>query len=128
MKKYAIAAALGAMLAGPALADPVHGVWKTEVDDGNYALVKFSDCGAALCGVISGAYAADGSKVASDNVGKQLVWGMTASGGGKYAGGTIWQPSTGKKFKSKMTLSGNTLKVAGCVGPICKKQTWSRVK
>jgi uncharacterized protein (DUF2147 family) len=26
-----------------------------------------------------------------------------------------------------MALSGNTLKVSGCVGPICRKQTWSRV-
>lgn len=127
MKRFAAVAALGALLAGPAMADPVHGIWKTEVDDGAYAYITMSNCGAELCGVISRTFNGDG-EYKSPNIGKQLVWGMNSNGSGKYAGGTIWQPSTGKKFRSKMTLNGNTLKVAGCVGPICKKQTWSRVK
>ncbi|KCV80948.1 hypothetical protein ATO10_14894 [Actibacterium atlanticum] len=127
MKRFAAVAALGALLAGPAMADPVHGIWKTEVDDGSYAYITFSNCGAELCGVISRTFNGDG-EYKSPNIGKQLVWGMSNDGPGKYAGGTIWQPSTGKKFRSKMTLNGNVLKVAGCVGPICKKQTWSRVK
>ena len=63
----------------------------------------------------------------SANIGKKLVWDMQAKGSGRYKRGKIWQPSTDKVFKSKMSLSGNTLKVSGCVGPICKKQTWSRV-
>lgn len=127
MKRVIAAAALAVGLAGPAMADPVLGVWKTQVDDGAYAHVTFSKCGAALCGVISKAFNASG-EISTPNVGKQLVWDMSPNGGGKYSGGKIWQPSTGKVYKSKMTLSGTTLKVAGCVGPICKKQTWTRVK
>ncbi|SMR81394.1 Uncharacterized conserved protein, DUF2147 family [Aliiroseovarius halocynthiae] len=127
MKKVIAAAALAVGLAGPALADPVLGVWKTQVDDGAYAHVTFSQCGAALCGVISKAFDSSG-EISTPNVGKQLVWDMSPNGGGKYSGGKIWQPSTGKVYKSKMTLSGSSLKVAGCVGPICKKQTWTRVK
>ena len=127
MKRVIAAAALAVGLAGPAVAEPVLGVWKTQVDDGAYAHVTFSQCGAALCGVISRTFNASG-EYKSENIGKQLVWDMNANGSGKYSGGKNWQPSTGKVYKSKMTLSGSTLKVAGCVGPICKKQTWTKVQ
>ncbi|MEP2784908.1 MAG: DUF2147 domain-containing protein [Pseudoruegeria sp.] len=110
-----------------ALADDVEGVWKTQVDDGAYAHIAMSPCGDKICGVISKAFDASG-EISSPNVGKQLVWDMVAQGGGKYAKGKIWQPSTDKVYKSKMQMSGNSLKVSGCVGPICKKQTWSRIK
>lgn len=125
MKTLAIAAAL-VMGATVATADPVKGTWKTQVDDGAYAHVTMSACGAKICGVISRTFNASG-EYKSKNLGKRLVWDMVPSGGGSYKSGKIWQPSTGKTYKSKMALSGNTLKVSGCVGPICKKQTWSRV-
>ncbi|MCT4554687.1 MAG: DUF2147 domain-containing protein [Pelagimonas sp.] len=121
-------AAMGlSLLASMAAADPVVGTWKTEVDDGSYAYVKMSTCGSNVCGVISRTFNASG-EYTSDTKGKRLVWDMVPEGGGKYRKGKIWQPSTGKVYSSKMALSGNTLKVSGCVGPICKKQTWSRVK
>ena len=123
-----VAAAVAAFgFAGAAFADPAVGTWKTQVDDGAYAHVKVSKCGAALCGTIARTFN-DTGEYKSKNIGKRLVWDMQSSGGGAYKNGQIWQPSTGKTFKSKMALSGNTLKVSGCVGPICKKQTWSRVK
>ena len=112
--------------AGAAFADPAEGTWQTQVDDGAYAHVKMSTCGANLCGTIARTFN-DTGEYKSENLGKQLVWDMTPEGGGAYKGGKIWHPSTGKTFKSKMALSGNTLKVSGCVGPICRKQTWSRV-
>lgn len=121
----AIVAGLG--FAGSAFADPAVGVWKTQVDDGAYAHVKMSQCGADLCGTIARTFNS-GGEYKSANLGKKLVWDMTPAGGGAYKSGKVWQPSTGKTFRSKMALSGNTLKVSGCVGPICKKQTWSRVK
>jgi len=123
-----VAAAVAAFgFAGAAFADPAVGTWKTQVDDGAYAHVKVSKCGAALCGTIARTFN-DTGEYKSKNIGKRLVWDMQPSGVGAYKNGQIWQPSTGKTFKSKMALSGNTLKVSGCVGPICKKQTWSRVK
>ncbi|WGW02221.1 DUF2147 domain-containing protein [Tropicibacter oceani] len=125
MKTRLLAAALVA-LAGMAHADPVEGIWKTQVDDGAYAHVTIAPCGAAICGVIARTFNSSG-EYKSENIGKKLVWDMQAAGSGNYKGGKIWQPSTGKVFSSKMALSGNTLKVSGCVGPICKKQTWSRV-
>lgn len=122
-----LTAAVAAMaFAGAAYADPALGTWKTQVDDGAYAHVKMSQCGAKICGTISRTFNASG-EYKSENLGKKLVWDMTPAGGGAYKKGKVWQPSTGKTYSSKMALSGNSLKVSGCVGPICKKQTWSRV-
>ena len=121
---YAAALALVTMT-GAALADPVEGVWKTQVDDGHYAHITMSACGDMICGVISRTFDANG-EIKTENLGKQLVWDMKVKGEGAYNKGKIWQPSTGKVFNSKMALSGDTLKVSGCVGPICKKQTWTR--
>lgn len=126
MKKFLATALAVATLGTAAWADPVAGTWKTEVDDGNYAYVTMAPCGSAVCGTISRTFNADG-EWKSANIGKKLVWDMQSAGSGSYKNGKIWQPSTDKVFKSKMSLSGNTLKVSGCVGPICKKQTWTRV-
>ncbi|MBY5971256.1 DUF2147 domain-containing protein [Ferrimonas balearica] len=127
MFKALVAAGLVALGAGAAMADPVEGIWKTEVDDGSYAHVTFAPCGGALCGVISRTFNNSG-EYQSANRGKPIVWDMQAEGNGKYGDGRIWQPSTDKVYRSKMELSGDVLRVAGCVGPICKKQTWTRVK
>lgn len=60
--------------------------------------------------------------------GMEIVRGMKASGGGKYAGGTILKPDEGKVYKSKMELveDGRKLEVSGCIAFICKSQTWLR--
>lgn len=127
MKKAMAAVILALGPAGTALADPAIGTWKTEVDDGAFAYVEIAKCGAALCGTIARTFNASG-EYNSANKGRQLVWDMQPTGNGAYKSGKIWQPSTDKTYRSKMALSGNTLNVSGCVGPICKKQTWSRVK
>lgn len=125
--KIRLAAILATLFfAGAAFADPVEGIWKTQVDDGAYAYVDMTLCGALICGTIARTFNADG-EYQSENIGKQLVWDMVAKGGGKYSGGKIWQPSKDEVFRSKMTLSGATLKVSGCVLLACKKQTWTRV-
>lgn len=127
MNKMILAAVFTVASAVTAMADPVDGVWKTQVDDGAYAHITMSGCGSSICGVISRTF--DGSgETKSENIGRKLVWDMKSSGGGAYKGGKIWQPSTDKIYSSKMSLKGNTLKVSGCFGPICKKQTWKRVK
>jgi len=126
MKKFLLAAALTVFGSGAAMADPVEGIWKTQVDDGAYAYVTIAPCGAKLCGVITQTFNNTG-EYQSPNLGKSLVWDMVARGGGSYKDGQIWQPSTDKIYSSKMALKGNVLKVSGCWGIICKKQTWNRV-
>ncbi|MEZ5779290.1 MAG: DUF2147 domain-containing protein [Paracoccaceae bacterium] len=127
MKKLTLAVAF-AFLAGAASADPVEGVWQTEPDDGAYALVTIEPCGAAFCGKISRTFNATG-EYQSPNLGKTLVIDMVPNGEGNYAG-KVWRPSNDKIYIGKIQLSGNSLKLAGCVagGLICSKQTWQRVQ
>src|SRR5690606_19312984 len=58
--------------------------------------------------------------------GMEIIRGMKAEGGGKYAGGTILKPDEGKVYKSKMELveGGRKLEVSGCIAFICKSQVW----
>ncbi len=124
----ALALAAGLSLtAGVASADPVLGTWKTQVDDGAYAHVKMVPCSGKICGVINRTFNASG-EYNSENKGKTLVIGMEPKGGNSYEG-KVWRPSNNKIYIGKMTLSGNALKLKGCVagGLICSSQTWSRV-
>lgn len=124
------AAALALAVATPALAaDPVLGTFKTETGDtGTFAHVELYECGPTICGVIRKAFDASGSEIQSDNVGKRMIWDMQSKGDGAYSGGKIWAPDRDKIYNSKMELSGQTLKVSGCVLVICRAQIWTRVQ
>ena len=128
MKELLLGAAMSLGVAGAALADPVEGVWKTQVDDGSYAYIDMSACGPAICGVIARTFNSDG-EYDSPNKGKTLVIDMVPKGDGSYAG-KVWRPSNDRIYIGKMHLSGNSLALRGCVagGLICSKQTWNRVK
>lgn len=129
MTRLAPAAALAAaLLAGPALAEPVLGTWQTQPDDGAYAHVQMAPCGGAICGKITRTFNASG-EYRSPNIGKTLVIDMKPQGGGKYAG-KVWRPSNDKVYTGKIELKGDRLSLAGCVagGLICSSQTWARVK
>lgn len=124
------AAAVACLIATPAAAaDPVIGTYKTQPGDtGRFAHVELYECDANICGVIRKAFDETGTEIESDTVGKRMIWDMTAKGGGSYSGGKIWAPDRDKIYTSKMSLSGNTLSVSGCVAIICRAQTWTRVK
>lgn len=127
MKHWILGAVLAVAGAGAALADPVEGMWKTQVDDGAYAHVKMAPCGSAFCGKIVKTFNNTG-EYKSPNLGKTLVIDMKPEGGGNYAG-KVWRPSNDKIYIGKISLSGNKMKLSGCVagGLICSKQTWSRI-
>ncbi|WP_371226427.1 DUF2147 domain-containing protein [Roseovarius sp. 2305UL8-3] len=129
MKSFAIAAAALMISTGAAFADPILGTWKTQPgDDGNYGLVTISKCGSQICGVLGQGFDSAGNKIDSPNIGRKMIWDMNADGGGKYSGGKIWAPDRDKTYNSKMALSGNSLKVSGCVLGICRSQNWTRAK
>ncbi|MCI2398927.1 DUF2147 domain-containing protein [Aliiroseovarius subalbicans] len=127
MKKFAIALVALIGMAAPALADPVLGMWKTEVDDGKYAHVDVHMCGAKICGKIVKSFE-NGAEYQSPNQGKNIIRGMVAVGGGKYEG-EVWRPSNDKIYIGKLQLNGSKLKMKGCVagGLLCKSQSWSRL-
>jgi uncharacterized protein (DUF2147 family) len=127
MKRVILAAVAVVGLAGVASADPAEGVWQTQPDDGAYAHVTISTCGAAVCGVISRTFDA-GGEYQSENLGRQLVIDMVPAEGGRY-NGSVWRPSNDKIYIGKMDLDGDRIELRGCVagGLICSSQTWARV-
>ena len=132
---------LGVSLAAAA-ADPVVGRWKTIDDETGKAksIVEITQAAnGTFVGHITEILQSDkGPNPVCDKckddrknkpiTGMEIIRGMKASGGGKYAGGTILKPDEGKVYKSKMALveGGQKLEVSGCIAFICKSQTWLR--
>ena len=120
-------AAAFVLCAGGAFADPLEGMWQTQVDDGAYAYVEISACGAAFCGTIERTFNADG-EYQSANIGRQIVIDMVPAQNGRY-NGSVWRPSNDKIYIGRMNLNGDSVRLRGCVagGLLCSSQTWTRV-
>lgn len=127
MKKFVLAA-VASVLASAAAADPAVGTWQTEVDDGSFAYISMAPCGNAVCGTIARTFENGGTEYQSPNLGKQIVIDMVPTGGGEYEG-QVWRPSNDKIYIGKMTVSGDALRLRGCVagGLICASQNWARI-
>ena len=111
-----------------ALADPVVGIWKTELDKKNLiSHIAISTCGAKICGKVLKAFDRSGKEVATPNVGKPLFWDMQPTGGGKYSDGTVYVATLNMKARGSMELNGNALRVTGGKGPACYGQPWTRL-
>ena len=122
-------AAVAALIASPAFADPVFGTWQTTADDnGNYGHIEVKSCGSAICGTLVKGFDSSGADAPSDNIGKQIIWDMQALGDGAYGKGKVWAPDRDRTYNSKMQLSGNSLAISGCILGICRDGgTWMRV-
>lgn len=128
MKKTLIALAACLAATSAYAADPVVGKYRSLADKNGISYnVQLNECGAKICGLITKAFDGSGAAVASDAIGKKMMWDMEPKGNGSYGGGKIFAPDTGKTYNSKMQIKGNSLKVSGCIGPICRGQTWSPV-
>jgi len=129
MKLTSLAIVFSTFAVGAAIADPLEGMWRTTKDDnGNSGLIQVAPCGDKLCGKLVKSYGADGKEMASKNIGKNIISQTVASGGGAYTG-KVYSPDRDKTYNSKLTLSGDTLSVQGCVLFICRDGgTWQRAK
>ena len=128
------------LAAAPAFAaDPVEGVWLTESGTGK---VTIGPCPAKtnlMCGRLTW-LKNPADAVAKDNnnpdpalksrtiLGLPLIWNFKTGGKpGKWTGGKIYDPESGKTYDSKISVNANgTLKVEGCILVICQAQTWRR--
>ncbi|MDO5605112.1 MAG: DUF2147 domain-containing protein [Paracoccus sp. (in: a-proteobacteria)] len=115
-------------MAGAASADPIEGLWQTQPDEGAFAHVQVGPCGEGYCGTITRTFK-DKTEFKSPNIGKQIVIGMVAQGGGAYKG-RVLRPADGKIYNGKAQVSGNAMSLSGCVagGLICKSQNWVKLK
>lgn len=140
MKRLALAALLAALPLGAHAADPVHGVWLTP--DGG-AKVKVAPCGGGVCGTVVWLKAPLDPKgkplVDAANpdpklrtrpiVGLTLIRDFKPATPGRWTGGKIYDPKTGKTYASKLSAAPDgTLKVEGCVSVVCQAQTWKRAE
>ncbi|HXW18995.1 MAG TPA: DUF2147 domain-containing protein [Roseiarcus sp.] len=118
-RRIVAAFALAAM-SDLAWAGDVAGVWLHE--DGK-SKVRFAPCGAAICGTI--VWLKDTTGPAK--IGERVFYDMTPAGDNAWSG-KAFEPSSGKEYTGKMSLSGDSLTTAGCVfgGLICKSIVWSR--
>ncbi len=128
MKIFAISAVAFLFSSGMAMADPLEGLWRTTKDDnGKSGLIKVAPCGAKLCGTLIKSYDETGAEIDSDNIGRNIISETVARGGGSYTG-KVYSPDRDKTYKSKLQMTGNTLKVRGCIAFICRDGgTWQKV-
>lgn len=134
MRALTLAAVLTLTAAPAFAADPVEGEWFNQSGSGK---VKIAPCaGGKLCGTIvwlrnpADAKAQDAAnpdpKLKTRTImGLPMMWGFKQAGPGKWTGGKIYDPNSGKTYDSKLSVNANgTLKVEGCILMVCQAQTW----
>lgn len=115
-------------LTGAAHAERAMGLWKTEADEkGQVGHVSVGPCGQALCGTIVKAYDAQAREVKTANVGRVILFDMVQTSEGQY-GGRVLIPKFNRSLNGTMQVSGNRMKISGCLLGICDSHTWVRLK
>lgn len=133
-----IAAAALALLAAPAFAADVTGVWQTPTNGGQ---VEIARCGNSLCGKLLSSNHIRENPALKDVKNKdesqrvrtlknlQMLYDFTG-GPTKWTGGKVYNPDDGGTYAGTIELIGdNQLKLKGCiVAPLCKTQVWTRLR
>jgi len=138
IKSVTLALLSAAALSTAALAASPVGDWKTPEKNG---VVKVTECGDAICGKLM-----DGDDIRANpaipdarnsdvSLRTRPLKGLTLFSGVKggpteWKGGTVYNPEDGKTYHGSIKLvDDDTLKLTGCiVYPLCKTQTWTRIK
>ena len=112
----------------------IEGRWQTEARD---AVVEIAPCGQSLCGRIvrflktppGGIDQRDVKNPDAKLRGRRLL-GLSVLTGFARDGdewrGRIYDPKSGKDYRSVLETHGSRLIVKGCIGPFCKSQSWTR--
>jgi uncharacterized protein (DUF2147 family) len=137
MRAVALAAFIGVGSHGLALADEATGIWA--MDNGKVT-VRVSSCGDALCGRIVALQKPldkqGNPKLDKDNpnpaLRKRPMVGLTLFRDLKPAGDNRWEgqiyvPDDGKTYDAVIDVSGDVMKVKGCVVVFCKSRKFVRV-
>ncbi len=125
-------------MAATASPDAVVGRWKTETRNG---IVEITRCGTSLCGKILGSDGLTANPALKDVNNKdeklrgRALKGLQILGGfsfkdGVWDKGTIYNAEDGKTYGARISsIDENRLKLRGCIFvPLCKNQTWTRVR
>jgi uncharacterized protein (DUF2147 family) len=134
----ALALAIGlTLVAAPAFAaDPVEGEWLVQDKGGKVHIAPCPGKPDRMCGATT--WVKDSAKVLDVKnpdaalrtkplLGQQVMRDFKQAAPGRWTGGKIYDPKTGKTYDSKMSAAANgSLKVDGCILMICQTQTWTR--
>ena len=126
MKAAILTLALAAW-AAPALSDPLEGLWRTAPDvSGRIGFIRIAPCGAVLCGTLERAVNTAGRPVASPDIGRRVIWDTVPQGARTYRG-RVYSPGRNAEYDSRLTLSGDSLLVEGCLLGTCRGgEPWRR--
>jgi uncharacterized protein (DUF2147 family) len=136
MRLLVLAASLTLAAAAPAFAaDPVEGEWLIQDKGGKVRIAPCPGKADRMCGATS--WVKDPAKVldvknpdvalrAKPLLGQQVLRDFKQAAPGRWTGGKIYDPKTGKTYDSKMAAANGSLKVDGCILMICQTQTWTR--
>lgn len=118
---------------------PIQGTWLSGDGDG---WIEITLVGDGLSGVIRGSPNADDDRPDRDEknpdpalrdrplIGLELFEGFSYDGNGRWEGGTIYDPNSGKSYRCIITwVNKDTLKVRGYIGVpmLGRTETWKRV-
>lgn len=125
------------LAAGSAAASPASGRWRTAEDGG---VVEVSDCGVSVCGRVVSSKRIVADPMIKDVYNKnpalrdRLIKGVALfedmHGGPAVWKGRVYNPADGGTYSGTVTLiDAGTLKLRGCIiFPLCKTQTWTRLR
>jgi len=126
------------LLAGSAFAaESIEGDWLTPDGGSKVRISACPDKPDQMCGVVSWLPADKAKDLDARNpnpalrsrpiVGVSTVSNFKPVGPGKWTGGKLYDPASGKTYDGKLTANADgTLKVEGCVAVICQTQIWKR--
>lgn len=117
-------------------ASPVTGRWLTAEKD---AVILIAPCGSQVCGTIDRFLVPppqgldqrdvnnrDPARRSRKLLGMAILTGFTPDG--SLWRGTIYDPKSGKTYRSVLQRDGGKLKVKGCISVFCQTQTWHPAK
>lgn len=126
------------LLTTPAIAAAPQGITGRWLTPGNNAMVEIAPCGTSLCGRIAKILDPKAPKNAKDKnnpdpakrtrpiEGMNILTGFTAAKADWR--GQIYDPRSGKTYRSIVKRTNAGLEVKGCWGPFCQSQIWSPAK
>jgi uncharacterized protein (DUF2147 family) len=119
----------------PAHAAPADafGRWVTQSGNGH---VDIAPCGQSACGTIVWGQGGPSTDTKNPNpalrsrplIGVRILEGFRQAPNG-WVNGRLYDPESGNSYRGEiLPQTDGTLKVKGCVGPICRAQIWRRVR
>ena len=132
-----IALMMAVALSG-ASADGVTGQWRTQTRNG---VVEIERCGETICGRLMHSTGLEANPALADLNnsdpklrgrplrGLQILSGFVLRQGA-WSGGSIYNAQDGRTYQGTVTMMDpDHLKVRGCIfAPLCKTETWTRIR